>query len=60
MFPKGGFLRTFDMLFTKFFSDQETLKIPFIAISFMLNLRMTGLQEQAAITHMFSWKDPSI
>ena len=38
----GGFLRTFDMLFTKF-SDQGTLKIPFVAISFKSNLRLTGL-----------------
>ena len=30
------------MLFTKK-SDQETLKIPFVAISFKSNLRMTGL-----------------
>ena len=32
------------MLFTKK-SDQETLKIPFVAISFKSNLRMTGLLE---------------
>ena len=31
------------MLFTKKNSDQETLKIPFVAISFKSNLRMTGL-----------------
>ena len=48
MVLKVGFLRTFDMLFTKN-SDQETLKIPFVAISFKSNLRMTGLILSSAI-----------
>ena len=43
-----GFLRTFDMLFTKN-SDQETLKIPFVAISFKSSLRLTGLSRAYVI-----------
>ena len=42
VFPKGDFLGLLICCSQKF-SDQETLKIPFLAISFMSNLRLTGL-----------------
>ena len=42
MFPKGDFLGLLICCSQKN-SDQETLKIPFVAISFKSNLRMTGL-----------------
>ena len=41
MFPKGDFLGLSICCSQKNF-DQETLKIPFVAISFKSNLRMTG------------------
>ena len=42
VFPKGDFLGLLICCSQKN-SDQETLKIPFVAISFKSNLRMTGL-----------------
>ena len=45
VFPKGDFLGLLICCSQKN-SDQETLKIPFVAISFKSNLRMTGLLER--------------
>ena len=45
VFPKGDFLGLLICCSQKN-SDQVTLKIPFVAISFKSNLRMTGLEEQ--------------
>ena len=42
VFPKGDFLGLLICCSQKN-SDQETLKIPFVAISFNSNLRLTGL-----------------
>ena len=42
VFPKGDFLGLLICCSQKN-SDQVTLKIPFVAISFKSNLRMTGL-----------------
>ena len=42
VFPKGDFLGLLICCSQKN-SDRETLKIPFVAISFKSNLRMTGL-----------------
>ena len=42
VFPKGDFLGLLICCSPKN-SDQETLKIPFLAISFKSNLRLTGL-----------------
>ena len=43
VFPNGDFLGLL-ICFSQKNSDQETLKIPFVAISFKSNLRMTGLK----------------
>ena len=42
VFPKGDFLGLL-ICCSQNNSDQVTLKIPFVAISFKSNLRMTGL-----------------
>ena len=42
VFPKGDFLGLL-ICCSQTNSDQETLKIPFVAISFNSNLRLTGL-----------------
>ena len=42
VFPKGDFLGLLICCSQKN-SDQETLKIPFVAISFKSNFRLTGL-----------------
>ena len=49
VFPKGDFLGLLICCSQKN-SDQETLKIPFVAISFNSNLRLTGLIFQVYTT----------
>ena len=53
VFPKGGFLGLLICCSQKN-SDQETLKIPFVAISFNSNLRLTGLVNMNTINTLAS------
>ena len=48
VFPKGDFLGLLICCSQKN-SDQVTLKIPFVAISFKSNLRMTGLKSDSSV-----------
>ena len=50
VFPKGDFLGLLICCSQKK-SDQVTLKIPFVAISFKSNLRMTGLLAVITFRH---------
>ena len=52
VFPKGDFLGLLICCSQKN-SDQLTLKIPFVAISFKSNLRMTGLLVTVETIHYY-------
>ena len=56
VFPKGDFLGLLICCSQKN-SDQETLKIPFVAISFNSNLRLTGLEGtfEVSLGALFCW-----
>ena len=53
VFPKGDFLGLLICCSQKN-SDQVTLKIPFVAISFKSNLRMTGLISKCGLCARFN------
>ena len=59
VFPKGDFLGLL-ICCSQNNSDQETLKIPFVAISFKSNLRMTGLVVRIEYDYAVFQESPEI
>ena len=59
VFPKEDFLGLLICCSQKN-SDQETLKIPFVAISFKSNLRMTGLVVRIEYDYAVFQESPEI
>ena len=59
VFPKGDFLGLLICCSQKN-SDQETLKIPFVVISFKSNLRMTGLVVRIEYDYAVFQESPEI